>query len=86
MAPGNLIHDVFPGNSTIDSLHCNDNNFGGDNTLDWHTDGYAFGEEYAVWGWARSEANCDRTQVLFRFVIDTPSEGAGSGSYVNSNY
>lgn len=83
--PGHLLHDVFPGDSKIDTLKCNQA-YSGDMTLDWKENNYSFGEEYAVWGWARSDSTCDKPETLFRFVIDVPDEGKKSNGYTNPNY
>lgn len=51
--------------------------------MDWSTGDYAFAQEYAAWGWFKSEATCDADQEIFRVVIDTADEGDNSGANPN---
>lgn len=44
-----MVKNVSPGNVTIDTLNCGYEN---NSTLRFTTGDYAFGESYAVWGWA----------------------------------
>jgi hypothetical protein len=57
MAPGNFVHNFYPGETSHDNLNCGANATPA--SLDWSTAEYALAESYAIWGWAQNAGTCD---------------------------
>lgn len=80
-----MIENLAPGENAVDT-QCDEDN--------WHNDepdvtsgDYEFSQEYAVYGWVKSEPTCEGDSVAFRVVIDTPEEGNSiDASYPNPNF